>query len=197
MNQIEQNFDGNKYACCYLDDGLFKMRVFGDAPRSHVEALADEVCFNDLINLDNHTMPIDDFQYPMITCCFLTDDLIFVNFFYNKDVSHFHFVWDDELKRMHGPVQVKLGNICSGKNFPMNSFYNMEKNEVYVFYRQGQAFKVNPETLDYGIEQMNTRDIGQLILYQNKVLVVRSSGKILFFKQEREDKFSPLHWVQY
>lgn len=74
----------------------------------------------------------------------------------------------------------------------MNSFYNMEKNEVYVFYRQGQAFKVNPETLDYGIEQMNTRDIGQLILYQNKVLVVRSSGKILFFKQEREDKFSPV-----
>lgn len=125
------------------------------------------MCFNTLLGLDNHTMPCDDFQDPFITCCFITNDLLFVNFFYTKERAHFHFVWDQELREIHGPVKVKMGSICSSKNFPIKCFYNFEKNEIYSFYRQGQAFSVVPETLDYRVEQITFRELGQLVLYNN------------------------------
>ena len=30
LKEIEQNNAGDKYVCAYIDDGLFKMRVFTD-----------------------------------------------------------------------------------------------------------------------------------------------------------------------
>jgi hypothetical protein len=36
-------------------------------------------------------MPINNFPDPFITCCFVTDDLIFVNLFHNKLKEHHHF----------------------------------------------------------------------------------------------------------
>ena len=34
---------------------------------------------------------------------------------------------------------------CNLKNFPYKCFYSDVRNEIYSFYRQGQAFMVNPE----------------------------------------------------
>ena len=142
-------------------------------------------------------MPCDDFQDPFITCSFVTDECLFVNLFYNKECDHYHFIWDTVSRQIHGPVKVKLGKICSRKNFPIGCFYNFDKNEIYSFYRQGQAFTIDPESLNYRIEQIMFRDIGQVILCNNKILVVRSSQRIQFYRQIREDNMSELHWAQY
>ena len=34
MKEVEQNGRGDRYACAYIDDGLFKLRVFTDEQKS-------------------------------------------------------------------------------------------------------------------------------------------------------------------
>jgi hypothetical protein len=55
--------------------------------------LANELDINAELGLDNHTMPINNFPDPFITCCFVNDDLIFVNLFHNKKKEHHHFFY--------------------------------------------------------------------------------------------------------
>lgn len=73
---------------------------------------------------------------------------------------------------------------CSIKNFPYKSFYNPDKAQIYSFYRQGEAFIINPdEPGEYKFEKMTDQPLGQMVLVYNEALIVRSSTKILFFKQ--------------
>lgn len=39
-------------------------------------------------------------------------------------------------------IEIKMET--NGKNFPFKCFYNDDRNEVYVFYRQGEALTINP-----------------------------------------------------
>ena len=96
-NEIEQNPDGTIFAVCYLDDGRFYLRIFfgqekktreeielGDSPttkRTWEEILENELDINEKLGLDNYTMPINNFPDPFIDCCFVNDDLLFVNLF--------------------------------------------------------------------------------------------------------------------
>lgn len=52
------------------------------------------------------------------------------------------------------PITHKLD--CSIKNFPYKSFYNPDKNQIYSFYRQGEAFIINDpsEPSNYKLEKM-------------------------------------------
>lgn len=94
-------------------------------------------------------MPIDDFYDPFITCCFITDDLLFVNLHHNHTRTHYHFIWDIPNKKFHENLSVdnfyKIALDCSIKNFPYKSFYNEEKNQVYTFYRDGKSITINAE----------------------------------------------------
>lgn len=58
LKEVEQNSTGKKYAIVYNNDGLFKMRTFEKVTRTKEEIEADEVCFNDLVNLNDYTMCI-------------------------------------------------------------------------------------------------------------------------------------------
>lgn len=49
VKEIEQNVTGDRYACAFYENGLFKLRVFGDENRSAKEIEDDEVCFNDML----------------------------------------------------------------------------------------------------------------------------------------------------
>ena len=87
---------------------------------------------------------------------------------------------------------------CSLKNFPYKSFYNDENEEVYLFYRQGQAFVIDPENpLNYRFEQMTDMDLGQMFLLYNKALIARSSSKILFFKIVKDEDTEQKKWTLY
>ena len=80
-------------------------------------------------------MPIQGFPDPFITCCFISDDRIAVQLFYNYSQVHYHFVYD------HGQHAIDEGGFhqsamsCNRMNFPYKSFYNPEDDVVYCFYR--------------------------------------------------------------
>jgi len=78
---------------------------------------------------------------------------------------------------------------CTKKNFPYKCFYSEENKQIYCFYRQGMAFTIqlNPLDLssslsDYRYERITDLDLGQMVLFQGEVLIVRSSSRVLFFK---------------
>lgn len=45
-NEIEQNQTGKLFAVCYLDNGYFYLRIFGQENRSENEILANELDIN-------------------------------------------------------------------------------------------------------------------------------------------------------
>jgi hypothetical protein len=125
-----------------MDDGKFRIRNFTKTQRGSQKEIEDEdVKINELIGLDDYTMPNAGFEDPFITCCFIQDHLIFVNFFHNYSLTHYHFIWDKLRKQMIGdqdgkPIMFKFPEEDSNmKNFPYKCFYNDERNEIFSFYR--------------------------------------------------------------
>lgn len=85
IKDVEQNKDGTQYALCYIDDGVFKIRTFGKQNRSEEEILANELNINEILGINNYTIPIANFPEPLINCCFVSENMLFVNFFCNHD----------------------------------------------------------------------------------------------------------------
>lgn len=108
LKEIEQNSDGTIFAVAYLDDGLFKVRTFGEVTRSTEEIEREELNINEALGINDFTMPINNFPDPFITCCFVTDDIIFVNLFHNKDLCHHHFFYDRVNRKIRDHVKVEM-----------------------------------------------------------------------------------------
>lgn len=102
VKEVEQNAAGKEYACVYFDDGIFKMRTFGKTTRSEEEIKKNEVNFNKLFGINDYTMANGDFQDPFITCTWVGDDKIYVNFFHNHSKTHYHFLWHVRDRRVIG-----------------------------------------------------------------------------------------------
>ena len=49
---------------------------------------------NELLGIDSYTMAVDNLPDPFITCCFVSNDVLFINLFYNYSLRHFHFFYD-------------------------------------------------------------------------------------------------------
>ena len=173
----------------HIDDGHFKLRTFSDKNRDEKEIEEDELDINKLLGLNNHTMPIDNFPDPFITCCFINDTLIYVNLYHSATKCHHSFIYNYKTRKIssHQKVQMTTNKL----NFPYKCFYNSEENEIFSFYRQGNAFNVpvleieskqNENKEAYIMQKMIDKDLGQMFLIHDKCLVVRSSSDILFFK---------------
>lgn len=201
LKEVEQNGKGDKFAIVYFNDGQFKLRTFGITQRSEAEIQDNELDINKLLNLNNWTMAISGFPDPYITCCFIDDTKLFINLFYNYDLTHYHFIWDIEKKQVVGEIVSKKLD-CSKKNFPYKCFFNDEKREIYSFYRQGHSFKImlkddDPSKWEYQFEKMTDMDLGQMYLVYNQALIARSSSDILFFKQVWDEISETYKWKQY
>lgn len=59
-----------------------------------------ELDINKEFNLNNHTMPINNFPDPFMNCTFVNDDLLFVNLFHNKERLHIHFFYHISSKKL-------------------------------------------------------------------------------------------------
>lgn len=64
-----------------------------------------------MFGLNDYSMVIDIFPDPFITCCFTTDDLIFVAFFHNYSQIHYHFLWDIKKRRVIGIPQFDANGV--------------------------------------------------------------------------------------
>ena len=102
LKEVEQNSNGSKFAIVYNDDGVFYLRTFGKTNRTDQEIKEDELNINELLGLDNHTMCIQTFPDPFITCCFLSGTNIYINLFHNASLTHYHFIYDYEKRVMVG-----------------------------------------------------------------------------------------------
>jgi hypothetical protein len=130
------------------------MRSFKKEKRSQEDIDANEVCFNDLLDLDNHTMCIQTFSDPFINCCFVTDDVVYIQLFHNATCTHYHFLYNVEEKKIEGDIVTKVLD-CTKKNFPYKCFYNEERDEIYGYYRQGQSFIINAKDVkDFTFDRM-------------------------------------------
>jgi len=129
-------------------------------------------------------MIIDGFAEPFVVTCFIGDDKLYVALFHTPTLTHYHFLWDTVKNTMVGsPVSIKIN--CNVKNFPVKCFYNDDKDEIYCFYRQGQSYTIDGSNLSkWFFDDITDEDLGQMVLVYNKVLVIKSSGMILFFKME-------------
>ena len=102
VKEVVQNSTGSQFATTFSDDGKFFLRLFTKEECFHAQVLKDQVNFNELFGLDNFTMTIDDLPDPYITCCFVNDDKIFVSFYHNYYMIHYHFMWDIEKRQVIG-----------------------------------------------------------------------------------------------
>ena len=162
-----------------------------------MEIEANEININALLGINNYTMCNSIFPDPFITSCFISDDLVFVNLFYNATFTHYHFIINVETKEIQGEVH-SMEMKCTKKNFPYKCFYSEEKNQVYSFYRQGQAFIIDAsDSAKYTCDRMTEMDLGQMYLIYEKALIARSSGDILFFKLEMDEELEREKWVLY
>ena len=104
LKEVEQNSKGDLYAINYVDDGNFKLRVFGKTTRTPEEIAETEFDINKALGIDNFTMPIEGFSDPFCTCSFISNDLIFVQVFYNYDLMHYHFIYDHSKREISGEI---------------------------------------------------------------------------------------------
>jgi hypothetical protein len=139
MKNFAQNNTATRFMLPYNDDGVFKMRIFGRDTRSEAEIAATEVNFNQLLGLDDWTMCLTVSPDPFVICCFITDDIGFVNLYHSFSHMHYHFFLNLNSKEIVGEVvKQEISNFSS--NFPLKCFYNDDDHEIYSFYRQGEAF---------------------------------------------------------
>ena len=131
------------------------------------EITAGELNINEQLGLDDFTMPIDNFPDPFITCCFINNDLIYVNLYHTSTTTHHCFVYNHVTREISGHQAIYMNS--NDQNFPYKCFYSAEDNEVFSFYRQGQAFrnpilevesKKNANKEMYYKEQIIDKDLG-------------------------------------
>lgn len=78
LKEVEQNSTGKKYAIAFIDDGKFRLRVFGKETRHPSVIEKEEFDINKALSINDHTMPIQGFADPFITCSFISDERIFI-----------------------------------------------------------------------------------------------------------------------
>ena len=66
----------------------------------------------------------------------------------------------------------------------MKAFWDEMRDQIYIFYRQGQSFSIDlrSKELIHKEVPLTDYDIGTMMLYQNRLLIVQSSTEILFFE---------------
>jgi hypothetical protein len=206
MLDIAQNKAGDMFCCPYIDDGNFRMRIFGESPRSEAQIVKSDIDINKALTLNNHTMVNEDFENPNITACFLNNFQLFVSLFHNGDMQHIQFIWDIDYRKTINVVKVPLAKLCSRQNFPMATFYDEKTFQAYTFYRQGQAFsadvrvsqlsqfdkkshaKRKPTKQNYHLTEYVGSELGQMVLCKGRILVAQNSGSILFLKRCATDE---------
>lgn len=100
IKDVEQNATGKEFAIAYLDDGKFYIRTFGTTTRTQEEIEEEEFYVNEAIDINDFTMPVNDFPDPFITCTFINDSILFINLFHSHSLTHHHFFYNRNSKEL-------------------------------------------------------------------------------------------------
>jgi hypothetical protein len=139
---IEMNATSDKFALAYMDDGSWHLLVFDFTKVIH------DLNVNELFRIENDTLPISGYYAPFATCCFLSDQTVYYNFFRRRQKLHCHFVYNPAEERVAQALVSEKINDCTIKNFPQGTFYDTNKGKIFTFYRQGQALCADEAAVD-------------------------------------------------
>lgn len=134
MNQIEQTDDGKTICIPYQDNGVFYLTVI--SLEGEIQELVT-LNVSEHLGLDDKSKPITGFWEPLITASFIKMDSLFVSAYHRLQKKQYHFIYDYKNKQPKSPTFEQEIKNCTPMNFPIKSFYSVENNECYVFYRQG------------------------------------------------------------
>ena len=107
VKEVAQSADNQIYVVVFNDDGVFKMRSFGNKSRTKDEIKNSEVNLNTLLSLNNWTMCNHEIPDPNITCCFIEPKKIFINLYHNHTCTHYHFIYDLDKNAISGDITSK------------------------------------------------------------------------------------------
>jgi hypothetical protein len=107
---------------------VFRLLIFNK------RKVIDDFNINEAIGIDDKTRPNDNFPDPFVNACFVAEDKIFINVFHSKNLSMHHFLYNYHEKIIDSLV-IKTELPASTRNFPVSSYYDDEKQFVYIFYR--------------------------------------------------------------
>lgn len=132
MNVIEQNYAGDVFGVAYQDNGKF----FVSFMNNQGEEL-DNLAISEKLFLDDLSKPITGFWEPLVTCCFIQNDDVFISAYHREQKKQYHFTYSYKEKKMLCDPQIHEIPKCTAINFPIKSFYSQLTGNCHTFYRQG------------------------------------------------------------
>ena len=84
MCDIVQSDNAEMIAIAYNDDGQFTVKVISRKPDNYGKVISD-ISINQTFGLNRGSKPIHGIYNPLITSCFLPNDLLFVAAFHRKE----------------------------------------------------------------------------------------------------------------
>ena len=196
----------------YLDAGAFYIIIFNE------HKVIQKQNFENIVSIDHEAIINSNFVAPLINCFFFGESHIFVNLLNYETQKNVHFIYSITLKKnIEKPLENFVSNL--NENFPMKLWHDVKHNEVYVFYRTGDCCKLpihhngEPEIKMATIgshdpwstirqkldiwEQLVDRAIEQIIVYKNKILIVKTCKDVQFFIQELDTEDQKIKWKRY
>lgn len=189
MNEITENEYGNSFCVPYQDNGKFYVLVC-DMQGKDIATID----VTQILVLNALSKPITGFWEPMIVSTFLPNDRIFISAYHRIEKKQYHFLYDLKKQQPVGDTVSSEIQGCTDRNFPIKSFYSPVLNEVYVFYRQGHGYTVNPEDMkSWTCQKITDDDLGNMFLLFDQALITRSSSSVTFYKKDPETN----EWFKY
>jgi hypothetical protein len=93
----------------------------------------------EIVGLDTNSKPITGLLSPMITCCFVQNDDLFIQVYHRLQKKQYHFTYSYRMHEKLSSVSIVSNHdpSCTQKNFPVKTFYSLVSKNVFTFYRQG------------------------------------------------------------
>lgn len=91
---------------------------------------------------DIKVRPNDNFPYPFMDCCFTKDNNLFVVMFF----PNFNEMTMAQFNPFEGliirtPIVEPMEQVSGcQRNFPLGTYYDEDRQNIYIFFRQGQAY---------------------------------------------------------
>lgn len=181
---MSQNTIGNLFAIPFIEDEVFKVTIFNK------NDIIQELDISEMIGLESGIRPIDSLIDPLINLVFIDESCIFVICFDHLQKTLWYFTYNIVQKQFKVDPQ-KMGITSTTLNFPIDSFYDSSRELVHVFFRQGQALSIAPTRVKYVQQHRITEyDLGEMQLYNNRILIVKSSEVIDLYQIEDEIEIS-------
>ena len=119
-----------------MNSGNFRLLLF-----NHHTTL-DDYNFNNFFKIDCSTKPIDNLNYPFITATFLDLKNIFISLYHSKSNTMYNCKFSPTSSRNteKSKTSYELPE-HSTRNFPISVHFHKYQQCVWIFYRNGMAFR--------------------------------------------------------